>query len=164
MGWGGWFKREGTYVCLWLIHVDVGQKPTKFCKAIFLRLKNKLKKKKTGVHYRENTRSSWFLFFLKLNFFKIKNCLFRTPLPWLDIVVLGVVGKWRVGMRFKLGDWKKWVNYFRPNIPLVWILWGRGHMWRVCVNIREYPYEYSMSVKGSGSPKDCRINLIIFSG
>jgi len=45
MGWGGWFKREGTYVCLWLIHVDVGQKPTKFCKAIFLQLKNKLKKK-----------------------------------------------------------------------------------------------------------------------
>ena len=37
-------------------------------------------------------------------------------------------------------------------------------MWRVCVNTREYPYEYSMSVKGSGSPKDCRINLIIFSG
>ena len=37
------FKREGTYVYLWLIHVDVQQKTTKFCKAITLQLK-KLKK------------------------------------------------------------------------------------------------------------------------
>ena len=30
MGWKveGRFKREGTYVYLWLIHVDVWQKPT----------------------------------------------------------------------------------------------------------------------------------------
>ena len=35
----GRFKREGTYVYLWLIHVDVWQKPTKFCKAIILPLK-----------------------------------------------------------------------------------------------------------------------------
>ena len=38
---GGRFRREGTYVNLWLIHVDVLQKPTKFCKAIILQLKNK---------------------------------------------------------------------------------------------------------------------------
>ena len=38
-------KREGTSVCLWLIHVDVWQKPTQYCKAIILQLKiNKLKK------------------------------------------------------------------------------------------------------------------------
>ena len=43
---GGRFKREGTYVYLWLIHVDIWQKTTKFCKAIILQLKNKLKKKK----------------------------------------------------------------------------------------------------------------------
>ena len=44
---GGRFKREGTYVYLWLIHVDVWQKPTQFCKAIILQLKKffKLKKK-----------------------------------------------------------------------------------------------------------------------
>ena len=49
MGWevGGKFKEEGTYVYLWLIHVDVWQKPTQYCKAIILQLKiNKLKKKK----------------------------------------------------------------------------------------------------------------------
>ena len=30
------FKREGIYVYLWLIHVEVYQKTTKFCKAIIL--------------------------------------------------------------------------------------------------------------------------------
>ena len=39
---GGRFKKEGIYVYLWLIHVDVWQKPTKFCNAIILQLKNKL--------------------------------------------------------------------------------------------------------------------------
>ena len=41
VGWGGRFKREGTYIYLWQIHVDVWQKLTKFCKAIILQLKNK---------------------------------------------------------------------------------------------------------------------------
>ena len=40
VGWGGRFKRL-MYVYLQLIHVDVGQKTTKFCKAIILQLKNK---------------------------------------------------------------------------------------------------------------------------
>ena len=40
---GGRFKREGTYVYPWLIHVDVWQK-TKFCKTIILQLKIKFKK------------------------------------------------------------------------------------------------------------------------
>ena len=40
----GRFKREGTYVNLWMIHVDVWQKPTQYCKAIILRLKTKKKK------------------------------------------------------------------------------------------------------------------------
>ena len=40
-----WFKREGTYVYLWLIHVDVWQKPIQDCKAIILQPKvNKLGK------------------------------------------------------------------------------------------------------------------------
>ena len=36
---GGKFKREETCVCLWLIHADVWQKPTQYCKAIVLQLK-----------------------------------------------------------------------------------------------------------------------------
>ena len=40
---GGRFKREGTHIYLWLIHVDVWQKSTQYCKAIILHLKvNKL--------------------------------------------------------------------------------------------------------------------------
>ena len=35
------FKREETYARLWLIHADVYQKPTQFCKGITLQLKNK---------------------------------------------------------------------------------------------------------------------------
>ena len=30
------FKRKGRYVYLWLIHVDVYQKPTQYCKSIIL--------------------------------------------------------------------------------------------------------------------------------
>ena len=47
MGWevGGSFKREGTYVYLWLLHIDTWQKPTQYYKAIILQLKiNKLEK------------------------------------------------------------------------------------------------------------------------
>ena len=36
---GGMFKWEGTWVNLWLIHVDVWQKPMQYCKAIILELK-----------------------------------------------------------------------------------------------------------------------------
>ena len=41
MGWdvGGRLKREGTYAYLWLIHVDIWQKPTQYCKAIILQIK-----------------------------------------------------------------------------------------------------------------------------
>ena len=45
MGWEveGRFKREGTYVYLWLIYVNVWQKPIQYCKAIILQLKINLK-------------------------------------------------------------------------------------------------------------------------
>ena len=36
---GGRSKREVTYVDLWLIHVDIWQKPTQYCKAVILQLK-----------------------------------------------------------------------------------------------------------------------------
>jgi len=39
----GRFKREGTYVYLWLIYVNVWQKPIQYCKAIILQLKINLK-------------------------------------------------------------------------------------------------------------------------
>ena len=40
------FQREATWVYLWLIHTDVGQRLMQYCKAVILQLKiNKLKKK-----------------------------------------------------------------------------------------------------------------------
>ena len=39
MGSGGRLKRKGTHVYLWLIHVDVWQKPTQHCKAILFHSK-----------------------------------------------------------------------------------------------------------------------------
>ena len=36
---GGRFKRDGTDVYLWLIHVDVWQKSSQYCKVIILQLK-----------------------------------------------------------------------------------------------------------------------------
>ena len=33
------FQRVGTYVYLWLIHVDIWKKPTQYCKIIILQLK-----------------------------------------------------------------------------------------------------------------------------
>ena len=46
---GGMFKWEGSCIKLWLIHVDVWEKPTEFYKAIILQLKNKFKTKKKVV-------------------------------------------------------------------------------------------------------------------
>ena len=36
---GGSFRRDGTYAYLHMIHVDVWQKPTQYCKTIILQLK-----------------------------------------------------------------------------------------------------------------------------
>ena len=41
-GDGRELKREETYVHLWLSHVEIWQKTTKFSKAIIIQLKNKL--------------------------------------------------------------------------------------------------------------------------
>ena len=46
------FRREETYVYLWLIHVDIWQKPSQYCKVIILQLKIKLKKKRRTLLYR----------------------------------------------------------------------------------------------------------------
>ena len=58
----GWERvgggREGTYVYLWLTHVDVWQKSNQYCKAIILQLKiKKLKLKKN--FFKESTINKW---------------------------------------------------------------------------------------------------------
>ena len=57
---GGRFKREGTYGYLQLIHVDVWQKPTQYCKVIILQLKvNKFHYKKHTLNTHIKTISSY---------------------------------------------------------------------------------------------------------
>ena len=48
-GVGRKLKREGTYVHLWLIHIDVWQKSTQYCNypSIKNKLRNKQKKEPT---------------------------------------------------------------------------------------------------------------------
>ena len=53
---GEWFKREGTYVFLWLIHVDVWQRPVQYCKAVILQLKMEFLEKKLKVFQLKITR------------------------------------------------------------------------------------------------------------
>jgi len=45
---GGMIKREGAHVYLWLIHVNVQQKPTQYYKAIILQLKTNKQTNKNG--------------------------------------------------------------------------------------------------------------------
>ena len=55
-GGQGRFKREETYVYLWLIHIVVWQKPIQYCKAIILCLKKKFLMTRKTV---EGTNRKW---------------------------------------------------------------------------------------------------------
>ena len=55
----GRFKREGIYVYLWLIHVELLQKTTKFCKAIILQLKKKTNKKGEKKTFSESEKTTY---------------------------------------------------------------------------------------------------------
>ena len=50
LGDGRWFRREGTYIYLWLIYADVWQRPTQYSNAIILKFKKRKKKKKSLYH------------------------------------------------------------------------------------------------------------------
>ena len=62
VGWGGRWQRgsrgRGTYVYLWLIHVDVWQKPAQYCKAIILQYKTY--KKVTSISFKKKIKSQTF--------------------------------------------------------------------------------------------------------
>ena len=83
MGWavGGRFKREGIYVYLWLIHVDVWKKPIQYCKPIIPLLKvNTLKIIVKALEWGDNPHFGFLQFFTfkvftiihiyKISFFK----------------------------------------------------------------------------------------------
>ena len=63
MGSGREVNKEGTYVYLWLIYVDVWQKPTHYCEAIIFQLKinryekeQKIKKNRTKARAHTHTK------------------------------------------------------------------------------------------------------------
>ena len=78
MGGGGWWEGiqdGGTHEHLWLIHVDVSQKPPQHCKAISLQL-NKLiqvKKKKGLFSLAESNHENIFQITLKMGHFSKEN-------------------------------------------------------------------------------------------
>ena len=53
--------REKTYVYLWLIHLDVLEKPTQYCKAIILQLKTSLEKRKQKKKKKKKKNHKYFL-------------------------------------------------------------------------------------------------------
>ena len=63
MGWevGRKFRREGTYVYLWLTYVDVWQKPTWYYKAIILQLK---------INFKNSVCVCIYIYNLMLNVFR----------------------------------------------------------------------------------------------
>ena len=66
MSWevGGRLRREETCLYLWLMHVDVWQKPVQYCKAIILQLK--INSKKEDILLRSKT-----------NFFSVEGLVRR---------------------------------------------------------------------------------------
>ena len=53
-------KRDGTRVYLWLVHVDVWQKPASYCKVINLQLKKKVfKKEYSKRNHKKTTIFNW---------------------------------------------------------------------------------------------------------
>ena len=67
---GGKFKREGTYIHLWVIHVDVWYKTTKFCRATILQFKNKLRK---SLRFTISTLGMFCFFFKTFKFCQIRS-------------------------------------------------------------------------------------------
>ena len=73
VSWGGRVKWEGIHVYLRLIHGDVWQKPTQYCKAIILQLKIKTKENLSFFLKKRQKKTPQKL--------KTKGCMFtKTPL------------------------------------------------------------------------------------
>ena len=71
-GVGGRFKSEGTNVYLWLIHIDIRQKPTQYCKAIIFQLKQmkKIKLHIQRVQSKDRKDIYWRVIWTLKKFFK----------------------------------------------------------------------------------------------
>ena len=83
------FKTDETYIYLWLIHVDVWQKPKQYCKAIILQLKinkSKTKHKKWAIHFCLFTLLS--VFFVLYFYLNLLFIFFFCLAQWLHKVTI----------------------------------------------------------------------------
>ena len=91
-GGGGRFRREGTFLYLWLIHVDVWQKPTQYCKVIILRFK---KKEYSWFHHAEettgNTLEYIFSLFLCRNIFIFLKSTVVTSMWFFNLLFYPII-------------------------------------------------------------------------
>ena len=74
-----------------LIHIDVWQKPTQYCKAIILQLKiNKLKNKNKT----KNIMFGMFKSHSKVKFEKLSDCCSKTWTLNLNLILIGPISSW----------------------------------------------------------------------
>ena len=98
----GSFKREVTYVYLWLIHVDVWQKQTQYCKGIILQLKINFKKR--NLDFLCLCRTLIFFFVAEPN----PNCAKWNVVSW--------IGSWNKKKEVSGKTGEIWVN---PGVYLI---------------------------------------------
>ena len=84
MGWkmGETFKREGTYVYLWLIHIVVWQKPIQYCKAIILQLKNFFNDTESPPPKKKRERKKYTQIFIAIGVSLVAQMVKNLPTMW----------------------------------------------------------------------------------
>ena len=119
---GGRFKREGIYIYLWLIHVEVWQKTTKFCKAIILQLKNNfLKKKWKKVKKKKKKRLAFTWHLSKQGLAVFNICLFAFGCTGSSLLPSGFLSLGRQRLLF--------VALQASHLRWLLLLWSGGSRW-----------------------------------
>ena len=118
---GGRAMREGTYVYLWGLHVDVWQKTTKFCKAIILQLKKKLRKRKSYSVASCLSCGTWVLCCIMqhLPLWCVDSLTVAWGLSSCGVLVLFLCDMWNLSSQTR--DWTK-VLCIARRIPNYWLL------------------------------------------
>ena len=91
--WVGGGEGKGTFLYLWLIHVDVQQKPTQYCKVIILQFKKK--REYSWFHHAEettgNTLKYIFSLFLCRNIFIFLKSTVVTSVCFFNLLFYPII-------------------------------------------------------------------------
>ena len=118
---GGRFKREGTYVYLWLIHVDIWQKPTELCKTIILQLKKNYNEMLPHTHKND---------YEKFNILSLCKCCKDVEKLEPLTIARGLPGWWlqcRRLKRYRFSPWVGKIPWRRAWQPTPVFLPGESH-------------------------------------